>query len=124
MDLSTVTATVDDIELLNILGLTSIPSSPNLCNDSLAVLDWDDMPELSEEDDDDSSIVTKRKHEDEEEDIFAELDFVEVPFVKEEQEPDHKKRKFVSDDTNEEALFNMNLQLEDDIRLALDLISS
>lgn len=124
---------VDDVELLAILGL-SAPSSPTLCdNTSIAVLDWEDMPELSEEEDeDDNNSINnnnnnnKRKFNDEDEDIFAEFDFVEVSI-----QPPEKKQKtlliqqpFVSEDS-ETILSSPNVQLnEEDIRLALDLISS
>lgn len=124
---------VDDVELLAILGL-SAPSSPTLCdnNTSIAVLDWEDMPELSEEEDEDdsNSINTnnKRKYNDEDEDIFAEFDFVEVSI----QQPPEKKQKtlliqqpFVSEDSESILSSSPNVQLnEEDIRLALDLISS
>ncbi|OBZ84265.1 hypothetical protein A0J61_07690 [Choanephora cucurbitarum] len=134
MDLNTVTATVDDAELLTILGLSSLPSSPVMCNDRLAVLDWDDMPELSEEEgeeeeDDDSIVTNKRKHSDD--DLFAEFDFVEVPLMEQAQdteETDQKKRKLLQpsfvDDEDTLLNPNLNLQLDDDIQLALDLIAS
>lgn len=122
---------VDDVELLAILGL-SAPSSPTLCdNTSIAVLDWEDMPELSEEEDeDDSNSINnnnKRKFNDEDEDIFAEFDFVEVAI-----QPPEKKQKtlliqqpFVSEESETILSSSPNVQLnEEDIRLALDLISS
>jgi hypothetical protein len=113
-----ITATVDDVELLNILGITSTPSSPQ---QPIVVLDWEDMPELSEaeeEDDENQSTTTqqKRKYNEDDFDLFAEFDFVEV-------QP--KKQKFVNEEA-EDLLSTMNvlLPLDEDIRLALDLISS
>lgn len=103
---------VDDVELLAILGLSSPPTSPYLC-DSMAVLDWDDMPELSEEEDEDDNQSVKRKYD--EEDIFAEYDFIEVTL-----QPEQKKQKTL---LIQEAFVSQD-QLEEDIRLALDLISS
>ncbi|CEP18565.1 hypothetical protein [Parasitella parasitica] len=123
-----VAATVDDVELLNILGLTSTAQNFNAisCND-IAVLDWDDMPELSaeeddeeEEDDDKESISSKnnkRKYNDQDENIFADLDFVEVPFTT----TTKKQKTFVDEDDEFEDLLQ---PLDDDMRLALDLISS
>lgn len=103
---------VDDVELLAILGLASPPTSPSLCDD-MAVLDWDDMPELSEDEDVNESVLVKRKYD--EDDLFAEYDFIEVTL-----QPEQKKQKtlliqepFVSQD-----------QLEEDIRIALDLVSA
>ncbi|KAG2193501.1 hypothetical protein INT46_002992 [Mucor plumbeus] len=129
-----VTATVDDVELLNILGLTSFNANANAisCNnqDDLAVLDWNDMPELSaeeeedeEEDEDDKQSISsnnKRKSNDQGEDLFAQLDFVEVPLL--------KKQKTFVDEEDESELLSLNMDLlpplDDEIRLALDLISS
>lgn len=110
------TVVVDDKELLAILGLCSPPSSPYLCN-SIAVLDWDDMPELSEaeDEDDNQSVQTKRKYHDDEVDIFAEYDFIEVSI-----EPEQKKQKTLLI----QQPFISETQIEEDIRLALDLISS
>ncbi|KAG2201011.1 hypothetical protein INT47_006555 [Mucor saturninus] len=116
-DADTSSVVVDDIELLAILGLTSPSPCSSLCNneneDSMAVLDWDDMPELSEDEDASTDTVVKRKYD--EEDLFAEFDFIEVTLL-----PEQKKQKtlliqepFVSQD-----------QMEEDIRLALDLVSS
>ncbi|KAL7313100.1 hypothetical protein PS15m_006885 [Mucor circinelloides] len=132
-----VTATVDDVELLNILGLTSNTNAIS-CND-FAVLDWDDMPELSAEEDDEddeddkesiSSKNNKRKFQDED-DVFADLDFIEVPLLPatsttDTTTPSAKKQKtFVDEEDESELLKNMALPpLDDDIRLALDLISS
>jgi hypothetical protein len=114
--LNVITATVDDVELLNILGITSAPSSPQ---QPAVVLDWDDMPELSEEEEDDdeqSTTTQKRKYNEDEYDLFAEFDFVEV-------QP-KKQRKFVNEE-DEDLLNTMNvLPLDEDIRLALDLLSS
>lgn len=116
--LNVITATVDDVELLNILGIKSTPTSPQL---PTVVLDWDDMPELSEaeEDDDENHSTTtqqKRKYNEDEYDPFAGFDFVEV-------QP-KKQCKFV-DEEAEDLLDTMNvLPLDEDIRLALDLIAS
>lgn len=152
-----VTATVDDVELLNILGLTSNNANANAisCND-FAVLDWDDMPELSAEEEDDeddeddkdsiSSKNNKRKFHDID-DVFADFDFIEVPLLPattttttststttattnntttDITTPSAKKQKtFVDEEDESELLKNMTLPpLDDDIRLALDLISS
>lgn len=114
---------VDDIELLAILGI-----SPKI-----AVLDWDDMPELDDDlDDDDKESTTtqdcKRKYSDEEENVFNQFDFIEVStVVNEEKEPESKKRK-LSFVENEDFLiglneFKMNLVDERDIQLALELTS-
>ncbi|KAK4518401.1 uncharacterized protein ATC70_008618 [Mucor velutinosus] len=133
-----VTATVDDVELLNILGLTSNANVIS-CND-FAVLDWDDMPELSAEEEDDeddeddkdsiSSKNNKRKFHDVD-DVFADLDFIEVPLLPattttDTTTPSAKKQKtFVDEEDESELLKNMALPpLDDDIRLALDMISS
>ena len=133
-----VTATVDDVELLNILGLTSNANAIS-CND-FAVLDWDDMPELSAEEEDDeddeddkdsiSSKNNKRKFHDVD-DVFADLDFIEVPLLPattttDATTPSAKKQKtFVDEEDESELLKNMTLPpLDDDIRLVLDLISS
>lgn len=134
---------VDDVELLAILGLTSPPRSPYLCNtDSLAVLDWDDMPELSatEEDEDEDTLSVsnnsnkKRKLEDDEEndDIFAKFDFVEVSLIPPQQkkqktlliqEPFTYKEQEQEEESNKPTFLQSND--EQDITLALDhLISS
>ncbi|KAI8891130.1 hypothetical protein K501DRAFT_265004 [Backusella circina FSU 941] len=121
---NTVTATqvppttdiVDDVELLAILGLSPPPTSLS-DDDDLAVLDWDDTPELSEEEDiDDAQSMTGKRKRDQDDDLFAELDFIEVPL------PPKKQRSFVEEDLTLEL--HTKLLDDEDIRLALDLISS
>ncbi|KAI9470730.1 MAG: hypothetical protein EXX96DRAFT_611895 [Benjaminiella poitrasii] len=114
---TTTTPIVDDVELLNILGLQQ----------PLAVLDWDDdMPEM--EDDDKESIIThkEKKHNEEDDDddgIFAEFEFIEVepittkattPIITKTQKP----LMFVSTEDEEIFLKNILKQqpcLEEDI---------
>lgn len=113
--------TVDDVELLNILGIPP----------KIAVLDWDDMmPELDEDlDDDKESVVTtctsKRKYNDEEENIFNQFDFIEVPIVTEEPEkkPESKKRKLSFVENEDFMTNNFKINLDQDIQLALELTS-
>ncbi|CAO3651663.1 unnamed protein product [Mucor fragilis] len=81
---------IDDDELLAILGLpastsTSVTSTTvNSPVNKLSLLDWEDMPELSESEEEylvePQFITNKRKFED---DIFAQYDFEETnPFTK------------------------------------------
>ncbi|KAK4514217.1 uncharacterized protein ATC70_001805 [Mucor velutinosus] len=81
---------IDDDELLAILGLPASASSSaasttvNSPVNELSLLDWNDMPELSEGEEEylvkPHSTANKRKFED---DIFAEYDFEEAnPFTK------------------------------------------
>ncbi|KAI9020736.1 hypothetical protein CLU79DRAFT_836095 [Phycomyces nitens] len=106
---------VDDAELLAILGLPFLFEEDLT---SLAALDWDDMPELSEEEDDDcASLGGKRRRQDDDDDLFAQLDFIDVPFPA-------KKQCFVEDDDVSLEKVHTQVVDEEDIRLALDLISS
>ncbi|KAI8879067.1 hypothetical protein K501DRAFT_287548 [Backusella circina FSU 941] len=107
----TPTDIVDDAELLAILGIP-IPVT--------AVLDWDDMPELSESDSDECIDSKKRKHDDDDDDdLFAGFDF-EPTIV---QPPPTKKRSFVEDITfnGDDILSIVN---EEDMLLACELSSS
>jgi hypothetical protein len=106
----TPTDIVDDAELLAILGIP-IPVT--------AVLDWEDMPELSESDNDEFVDSKKRKHDDDDDDdLFAGFDF-EPTIV----QPPTKKRSFVEDITfnGDDILSIVN---EEDMLLACELSSS
>jgi hypothetical protein len=79
---------IDDAELLAILGFPpSQKTTPTLSFiDSNTLLDWEDMPELSESEDDSSAPLSlKRKATDEDdeevEDFFAQYDFEEVNLI-------------------------------------------
>ncbi|KAG0170036.1 hypothetical protein DFQ28_002887 [Apophysomyces sp. BC1034] len=92
---------IDDSELLALLGY--------------AFDDWDDnVPELSEEEDNvqEPQISGKRKRDNDDDDLFAQLDFVEVPLT---------KKQFVEDDLTLDISQWMD---DEEIRLTLDLIAS
>lgn len=65
-ELASIDHVIDDSELLAILGFPSAAEN--------GLLDWDDMPELSEGEEDDH----KRKYADDDDDIFSQFDFEEV----------------------------------------------
>ncbi|KAI8378052.1 uncharacterized protein BYT42DRAFT_572552 [Radiomyces spectabilis] len=122
---------VDDAELLAILGLpaptaplsesnSSSSSTTTASMDPPVVLDWDDMPELLEEEDDenDSHHAGKKRSRDDEDDLFATLDFVEVPMPKK-----PATSVFVDTDVNLDSI-HAQLLNDQDIRLALELIAS
>ncbi|KAI8048242.1 hypothetical protein BDF21DRAFT_433628 [Thamnidium elegans] len=68
-ELASIDHVIDDSELLAILGFPSATEN--------GLLDWDDMPELSEGEEDDH----KRKYADDDDDIFSQFDFEEVNLI-------------------------------------------